>query len=184
MAEDVVNAYIDNVFLKQKSVDEYVVGPALVRRDEMETFANALQEDYSGLNESLGLPFARAIDKTRLSWYRNPSRSGYNIPLISVGPTRNFYPDFLVWKDHDVFAIDTTGGHLLKDKTGRKLPSIEPAKGAPGRLIVRLVSAGKWNADVEQEDSAGDTVWGRKQDNTLRGIHVDAVDRAITREAT
>jgi hypothetical protein len=90
VAEDVVNAYIDNVFLKQKSVDEYAVGPALVRRDEMETFSNALHEGYSGLNESLELPFARAIDKTGLTWYRNPSRSGYNIPLISVGPTRNW----------------------------------------------------------------------------------------------
>ena len=74
------------------------------------------------------MPFARAIDKTGLTWYRNPSRSGYNIPLISVGPTRNFYPDFLVWKGKDVFAIDTTGGHLLKEKTGASCLSIEPAK--------------------------------------------------------
>lgn len=181
VASDVVDAYIDNVYLKQKSVDEYVVGPALVRRDEMETFSNALHEGYSGLNESLELPFARSIDKTGLPWYRNPSRSGYNIPLISVGPTRNFYPDFLVWKGDDVFAIDTTGGHLLKDKTGRKLLSIEPATGASGRLIVRLVSAGKWNANVEQEDIAGFTIWGRKQDNTLRATHVDTVDESVER---
>lgn len=181
VASDVVDAYIDNVYLKQKSVDEYVVGPALVRRDEMETFNNALHEGYSGLNESLELPFARAIDKTGHPWFRNPSRSGYNIPLISVGPTRNFYPDFLVWKGDDVFAIDTTGGHLLKDKTGRKLLSIEPAKGAAGRLIVRLVSEGKWNAAVEQEDSAGFTIWGRKQDNTLRATYVDTTDEAVTR---
>lgn len=188
VAEDVVNAYIDNVFLKQKSIDEYIVGPALVRRDEMETFANALHEGYSGLNESLELPFARAIDKTGLAWHRNPSRSGYSIPLISVGPTRNFYPDFLVWKDQDVFAIDTTGGHLLKEKTGRKLLSIEPAKGSAGRLVVRLVSEGQWSANVEQEDTVGYTVWGRKQDNSLRAIHVDsvedAVERSTTREAT
>ena len=181
VAEDVVDAYIENVFLKQKSVDEYEVGPALVRKDEWETFDNALHEGYSGLNESLELPFARAIDKTGLTWYRNPSRSGYNIPLISVGPTRNFYPDFLVWKGKDVFAIDTTGGHLLKEKTGRKLLSIEPAKPSAGRLIVRLVSEGQWNADVEQEDSAGYTVWGRKQDNKLRATHVDSVEAAVER---
>ena len=86
VAEDVVNAYIENVYLKQKAVDEYIVGPALVRRDEMETFDNALHEGYSGLNESLELPFARAIDKTGLTWCRNPSKSGYNIPLVSTGP--------------------------------------------------------------------------------------------------
>jgi type III restriction enzyme len=180
-AEDVVSAYIENVYLKQKAVDEYEVGPTLVRRDEMVKFDNALHEGYSDLNESLELPFARAIDTTGLTWYRNPSRSGYNIPLITVGPTRNFYPDFLVWKGKDVFAIDTTGGHLLKDKTGRKLLSIEPAKPSAGRLIVRLVSEGQWNTDVEQEDSAGYTVWGRKQDSTLRAIHVDSIEAAVKR---
>jgi type III restriction enzyme len=180
IAEAVVNAYIENVYLKQKSVDQYEVGPALVRKDEMETFSNALHEGYSGFNDLESL-FAHAIDDTGLSWYRNPSRSGYNIPLISIGPTRNFYPDFLVWRGKDVFAIDTTGGHLLKEKTGRKLLSIEPAKPTAGRLIVRLVSQGQWNPDVEQEDTAGYTVWGRKQDNTLRAIHVDSVEAAVDR---
>jgi len=180
-AKQVVDAYIENVYLKQKSVDEYEVGSVLARRDEMHSFDHALHEGYSGLN-NLELPFARAIDKTGLPWYRNPSRSGYNIPLISVGPTRNFYPDFFVWKDADVFAIDTTGGHLLKDKTGRKLLSIVPAKQNVGRLIVRLVSKGEWNVDVEQEDSAGYTVWERKeQDNSLRAVHVDSVDAAVER---
>lgn len=160
------------------------MGAALVRRDEMEPFTNALHEGYSGLNESLELPFARAIDKTGLTWFRNPSRSGYNIPLISVGPTRNFYPDFLVWRGKDAFAIDTTGGHLLKEKTGRKLLSIEPAKATSARLIVRLVSEGQWNGDVEQEDSAGYTVWGRKQDNTLRATHVESVEAAVKRSVT
>jgi len=186
VAEDVVNAYIDNVELKQKAVDEYEVGPALVRMDAMESFTNALHKGYSGLNDSLELPFARAIDKTGFTWCRNPSRSGYNIPLISVGPTRNFYPDFLVWKGKDVFAIDTTGGHLLKEKTGRKLLSIKAAKRTAGRLIVRLVSEGKWNSDVEQEDTTGFTVWGRKQDDSLRATHVEsigaAVERAIARD--
>ena len=181
VAEDVVNAYIDNVFLKQKTVDQYVVGPALVRKDEMETFTNALHEGYSDLSESTEAPFARAIDKTGLTWYRNPSRSGYNIPLISIGPTRNFYPDFLVWKGKDVFALDPTGEHLLKDKTNRKLLSIEPAKPTSGQLIVRLISVGQWNTDVEQEGPDGFTVWGRKQDGDLRAIHVDSVEAAVER---
>lgn len=184
VAEDVVNAYIDNVYLKQKAINPYVVGPALVRRDEMEKFTNALHEGYSGLNKSLELPFARAIDKTGLTWARNPSRSGYNIPLISIGPTDNFYPDFLVWRNKNVYAIDTTGGHLLKDKTGRKLLSIEAAKPTAGRLYIRLVSKGRWNSDVEQEDSSGYTVWGRKQDDSLRAIHVDSVEAAVERLLT
>jgi type III restriction enzyme len=181
VAEDVVDAYIENVHLKQKGVDQFVVGPALVRPDEVEHFDNALHEGYSGLNETLELPFARAIDATGHTWYRNPSRSGYNIPLISIGPTRNFYPDFLVWKGKDVFAIDTTGGHLLQEKTGRKLLAIAPAKATAGRLRVRLVSEGKWNTDVQREDSDGYTVWGRKQDNTLRATHVETIEAAVAR---
>jgi type III restriction enzyme len=142
-----------------------------------------LHEGYSGLNP-LELKFARAIDNTGLTWYRNPSRSGYSIPLISIGPTRNFYPDFLVWKADDVFAIDTTGGHLLKEKTGRKLLSIMPAKGAAGHLIVRLVSEGKWNEAVEQEDSTGYTVWSLKQDGKLRATYVESVEAAVERSLT
>jgi type III restriction enzyme len=185
-AVDVVDAYIENVYLKQKKSDGYLVGPALVRTDEMEYFSNALHDGYSGLNETLELPFAHAIDKTGLKWYRNPasSKSGYSIPLISIGPTRNFYPDFLVWKGKDVYAIDTTGEHLLHEKTGRKLLSIEPAKATGGRLIVRLISEGRWNDEVEREDSAGYTVWGRKQDNNLRTIHVDSPETAIKRALT
>ena len=180
VADDVVEAYIDNVYLKQRTMDPYVVGPALTRREEMATFANALHEGYSGLNP-LELAFACEIDKTGLAWYRNPSRSGYNIPLISIGPTRNFYPDFLVWKGKDVFALDTTGGHLLLEKTGRKLLSIAPATATGGRLLVRLISEGRWNDDVEQEDSEGYTVWGQKQDRLLRTVHVDSVAAAVKR---
>jgi type III restriction enzyme len=180
VAKEVVSAYLENVDLKQKAEDGYEVGPALVRSEGMVSFENSLHEGYDDLNE-LELLFARAIDKLGVTWFRNPSRSGYSIPLISIGPTRNFYPDFIVWKNDDVFAIDTTGGHLLREKTNRKLLSILPAKGASGQLLVRFVSEGKWNGDVEQEDSVGYTVWGRKPDSNLRTAHVDSIDAAVKR---
>lgn len=94
-AHHVVEAYIDNVYLKQRRPDPYKVGSALVRVNEMESFTNAIHDGYSGLN-SLELAFARALDRTGVAWCRNPSRTGYAVPLISVGTTRNFYPDFLV----------------------------------------------------------------------------------------
>lgn len=178
VAREVVTAYIENVDLKQKPIDSYEVGPTYVRIEEIEKFQNALHEGYSDLN-ALELEFARSIDKLGLPWFRNPPKSGYNIPLISVGPTRNFYPDFIAWKGDDVFAIDTTGGHLLKDKTNRKLLSILPAKGASGSLLVRFVSAGTWNAEVEEEDSAGFTVWGRKPDGSLKASLVESIGAAV-----
>jgi type III restriction enzyme len=179
-AGQIVDAYVDNVFLKQSSVDEFPVGSAFVREDEMDLFENALHDGYDGLNQ-LEREFAQALDTTGMRWFRNPSRSGYKIPLISVGRTRNFYPDFIVWSGDDVVAVDTTGGHLLKEKTARKLLSIAPAKRQGGRLLVRLVSAGRWTPAVDQVDSEGFTVWGRKQDGSLRATHVDSIEAAVER---
>lgn len=94
----------------------------------------------------------------------------------------------------DPFAGTGTTGHAVLasnnrhdwrasalEKTGRKLLSIEAAKPTTGRLFIRLVSEGRWSTEVVQEDSAGYTVWGRKQDNSLRAIHVDSVEDAVKR---
>ena len=63
-----------------------------------------------------------AIDKTGLDLVPEPVAQRLRDPADHASaPTRNFYPDFLVWQGNDVLAIDTTGGHLLADKTGRKL---------------------------------------------------------------
>lgn len=178
VAAEVVEAYVEGVFLKQKRIDPYEVSGTFVRRDEWTTYKNAVHEGYSDLNP-LERAFAAAIDETGLTWCRNPSRSGYAIPLISIGSTSNFYPDFLVWKGKDVFAIDTTGPHLLIEKTGRKLLAISPPEKRAGRLFVRLVSPGTWTANVEQEDTDGYTVWGQRPDGKLRAAHADTVERAV-----
>ena len=177
VAEQVVDAYADNVNLKQRRLDPYEVGPALVRIDEQVSFENALHEGYSGLNP-LELQFAKALDRTGLDWCRNPSRSGYGIPLITVGPTSNYYPDFLIWKEDQVFALDTTAPHILSEKIGRKLLTIEPPTGEKTRLWVRFVSEGVYTPDINQVDKGGYTVWGMKPDGTLRATHVDSVDEA------
>lgn len=156
------------------------VGSALARLNELETFTNSIHDGYSDLN-SLELTFARALDRTGLPWCRNPSRTGYAVPLISVGTTRNFYPDFLVWNGANVIALDTTGGHLLHEKTGRKLLSIIPPKSGGGRLLIRFVSEGSYNADIERQDKAGYTVWGLKPGGEPRATVVEDVDAAVER---
>jgi len=183
IAAEVVDAYVENVFLKQKRVDPYHVAATFVRRDEWTQFKNAVHDGYSDLNP-LEISFAKAMDATGLTWCRNPSRSGYAVPLISIGSTSNFYPDFLIWKDKDVFAIDTTGPHLLIEKTGKKLLAVAPPKTGGGRLLVRLISPGKWNPKVEQEDTVGYTVWGQKPDGTLRATYADSVDAAVEQAIT
>ena len=179
-AERVVDAYRDNVELVLKRVDPYVVGSVLVRPDDVLRFNNAVHEGYDGLN-GFEREFAIALDRTGLRWCRNPSRTGYGIPLITIGSTSTFYPDFLVWKRSTVFALDTKGGHVLHDAAARKLLRIEPSAGSKRRLVVGLISRGQWTADIQQEDADGFTVWGLKQDGTRRVVHVVDLKEAISR---
>jgi len=86
----------------------------------------------------LEIEFARELDKFNLKWCRNPSRTGYPIPLITLGSTRNFYPDFLIFSSNKTIAVDTSGEHLIKDKVSRKLLNIGP------KLLVCFISGGKW----------------------------------------
>jgi type III restriction enzyme len=176
----VVDAFIEEVVLVQRRRDPYEVGPILVHPDNIKTFTNSLHEGYSDLNK-LELAFALALDDTGQDWCRNPSRSGYGIPLITLGATKTFYPDFLVWSEADVFALDTSGAHLLAEKTGRKLLAMRPPEKASGRIHIRFISPGRQNVQLQQVDADGFTVWGLREDGSLRATHVDDVENAVER---
>ncbi|HEY0214712.1 MAG TPA: hypothetical protein VGC40_14230, partial [Paenirhodobacter sp.] len=123
-----------------------------------EFFKRSLHERYSGLN-GLELDFARALDRTQRVWARNPSAGGYHIPLLDEG--RAYYPDFLVWVDKGIVAVDTKGTHLLTDATASKLFEIEgPESGR--RIVLRLVSEGHQELSggtVQTRQPGGYTVW-------------------------
>lgn len=178
VATDIVAAYVKNVALVQRKVDPYVVGPVLAREDEVVSFDNAVHEGYDGLN-SLELDFARSLDKTGAMWCRNPVRTGYGIPLITPGSTATFYPDFLLWKDDAVLAVDTKGEHLLLEAAGRKLLTVRTPPGATKTLGIRFVSHGRFNEDVQREDKEGYTLWSRREDGTLRASHFQSLDDVV-----
>lgn len=178
VADQVVSAFLDNVRIIQKSRDPYVVGTQLARPDEIVKFKRALHEGYDRLN-SLESNFARALDKHGAPWCRNLPRSGYGIPLPTLGPTVKFYPDFVVWAGDDVFVIDTKGGHLLAEAVTRKLLWIDAPRNATARLFVRLVSEGTWNARAEQVSADGYTVWGVKQGGERTARHYDSLDKVV-----
>jgi type III restriction enzyme len=161
VAERVVETYIESVQIMQKSRDAYEVGPLLARPEDVRPFKNALHDGYDRLNP-FEVDFAEALDRVGVPWCRNPSRTGYGIPLPSLGPTSNFYPDFIAWANDDVFAIDTKGGHILAEAVARKLLWIEAPKKGETQLFVKLVSEGKWNADAEQVTDEGYSAWGMK----------------------
>lgn len=174
LASKVVHAFIENVSLVQRKPNPYVVGPVLVRESELERFENAVHVGYEGLN-GLEKTFARALDKTGLTWARNPSRSGYGIPLISIGDTEHFYPDFIIWTESHVICIDTKGPHLLRDDAGRKLLSVKPRHEGQ-QLLIRFVTAGEYNGQFEKLNPDGYTIWGLKDDGKPRAQHYDTLD--------
>lgn len=142
VAEQVVDTFLDHVEIIQKPRDPYYVGPQLARPDTFVQFKNSVHDGYDGLN-SFEFSFAQALDNQGVTWSRNPSRTGYRIPLATLGPTAFFYPDFIVWSGNTVYVIDTKGAHLLSEAATRKLLWIETPPKASEHLFVKLVSAGK-----------------------------------------
>ncbi|BCW86476.1 hypothetical protein NicSoilE8_41490 (plasmid) [Arthrobacter sp. NicSoilE8] len=181
LAERVVEAYIREVRLVQRTPDPYIPREMLMRDEEIEPFENSLHEGYSGLN-GLELIVAPAIDKLGLPWMRNPSLTGYGIPLVSVGPTSKFFPDFLIWTEKRVLCIDTKGHQLIQETAGRKLLNIRPKPGAERSLDVRFVSVGKLNDSLQVVDpEAGFSLWGLNDQGQIRTSHFESVNHLLER---
>jgi type III restriction enzyme len=166
-AHKIVDAYIEHSTIVQNSLDHpYVVSSVAVDETKLVRFKNAVHEGYSDLNV-FERNFAEAIDRTRHVWCRNPSQGGFTIPLLDRGNTRNFSPDFLVWVDDLVVAIDTKGDHLITEDAGRKLFFIEKIEDGP-ELVIRLVTQGAWQIAATGQynkisSSAGYSVWMLRQ---------------------
>ena len=179
VASQVAAAFVDHVFLKLRNPNPYEVGPILQHEPNVVEFDNAIHAGYDSLSPQ-ELNFASALDRTALDWCRNPSRTGYGIPLVAPGKTENFYPDFLVWSDGNVFAIDTKGAHLHADAM-RKLVQIRPAAQDKPRVFVRFVTVGLVDEDGAKKDSTGFTVWSFKPNGGREFTHYDSIDDALAR---
>jgi len=178
-ASEVVQTYLEHVVLKQRIHNPYVVGEVMVDPTTAKPFTNALHGSYSGLNKTLELPFADELDKVGVNWCRNPSRSGFGIPLLSPGQSNAFYPDFLAWKGKNMFALDTKGEHILESELGRKLLAIEPNPKAKAKLLVRLISSGHWDDHPQRVSAEGFTVWALGHANALKPIHCATMAEAV-----
>lgn len=177
LGDEVVDAYLKGVRLVQRRLNPYRIGGVLARPDDVLPYSNSLHEGYAGLN-SVEKMFADAIDATGLMWSRNPARTGYGIPLISVGPTANFYPDFLVWTTDRVICIDTKGPHLVHETARRKLLRIRTSDGSH-RLDVQFVSPGKFDDNLEQKHKDGYTCWGMSDDGTIHAQTFDEMSQVV-----
>lgn len=161
----VVDAYVEHSVIVQNSFEPpYTVDSVNIDKTKMVKFSNAVHEGYSDLN-GLEREFAEALDKTKRVWCRNPSQGGFTIPLLDRGRTRNFSPDFLVWTNGHIAAIDTKGDHLIVEDAGRKLFHLEKIGNGPD-LVIRLVTEGKWavrGSEFSKDGGSGYTVWSLRQ---------------------
>jgi type III restriction enzyme len=156
-AEKFVDTYLQHSALVFEEGNPYEVPTIFINPKKQIPFKHAVHKAYSDLN-TLEEPFARALDETKKPWMRNPINGGYAIPLLDKSDTRNFYPDFLVWSDDTVFALDTKGDLLVNKDAGRKLLDIRDEKGKR-RVIVRLISKGTWLDTTHRKSEVGYTVW-------------------------
>lgn len=166
-AAEAVDEYLRHAVVKQLKPKPYEIGSTLVRRGTMETFKNALHEGYDDLRP-FELRFARALDETGLPWARNRSQTGYKIPLVSLGQTVWFFPDFLVWSGDRVLCVDTKGNHLVEGDARRKLLSIQPHKDVSTTVEVKFVTEGTFKADGTPDGKEGFSVWALGSDRSLR----------------
>jgi type III restriction enzyme len=181
IAGQAVDAFIEHSYVIENDDDvPYSVGPIAVDGATAVPFSNAIHSRYSGQNK-FELAIAKTIDRTQRVWCRNPENSGYFIPLLDCGSTTTFYPDFLVWVERSVVAIDTKGDHLLNEDARRKLFDIH-STGERTRLALRIISEGYWNiassGQLGKKGPDGYTVW-RWRNGKLSGAHCKSEKAAV-----
>jgi type III restriction enzyme len=179
VAKKVGEAYIENVYLKLTKPNPYVVGPMLMQLDEIVTFKNAVHGGYDGLN-SFEKEVANGLDRTGLIWARNPSRSGYRIPLTESGRTQDFFPDFLVWEEDQVFAVEVKGAYLHSDAL-RKLVNIQPGPTDLARVWVRFILEGLVDDSGATPSLTGYTILTLRPDGRRSYRHFESIDEALAK---
>lgn len=177
-AEALAVAYVENSELVFEEENPFTVGAILVHPGKAKPFKNGLHDSYDFQND-LEAEIAEEIDKKGLDWCRNPSSGGFSIPLLDIGDKRKFFPDFLVWKDGIVFAIDPKGGHLLAGDAGKKLLNIQDEKGLR-KVLVRFISAGRYDDALQRLGTTGFTVFSAvKSTGGIRARHVSTAGEAV-----
>jgi type III restriction enzyme len=107
-----------------KLISPDITGVSDIHREryKVRRYKHAVHAEYNGMN-----PFetqvADALDLLGNVWCRNPSGpNGYKIPAPSLGAESIwFYPDFLLWTEKEVWAIDPKGRHLFEAAVQSKL---------------------------------------------------------------
>jgi type III restriction enzyme len=113
-------------------------------------FKHSLHREYNGFNP-FELRVAEALDALKMPWCRNPvGKDGYRIPIQELGSdTVSFYPDFLLWTDNEVWALDPKGKHLVVAAVAEKLMDLSGLKGLKPTIRVGFILEGNYILDAQ-----------------------------------
>ena len=161
-AAKIAEVYRSNSVIVQNPMDVTEIGDVYISGESYD-FKNGVHDRYSDFND-FELKFARELDETGYLWMRNPKNGFLRIKLLDGQGTNDFNPDFIVWKDSEILALDTKGDHLILADSARKLFFIERACDGHD-LTVKLISAKQYNEHKKVINSQGFTVWTTKQGN-------------------
>jgi type III restriction enzyme len=127
------------------------VTESLREKYRVRSFVNAVHAEYNGLNP-FEVQVAEALDATGLTWCRNPSQTGYGIPIAEFGAeTENFYPDFILWTDSGIWAIDPKGTHIKEGAVLNKLFSVTGVPGVSISVHVALILEGSHTLTAQEK---------------------------------
>jgi type III restriction enzyme len=163
----IANAYREYSVIVQNPIDTTEIGDIFVS-DKSYEFNHSVHPKYSDFN-TFELTFAKALDEIELPWMRNPKNGFLKINLLDGKGSDTFSPDFIVWKDNEILALDTKGNHLIHTDSVRKLFFIEnmcfsnEKSYSEKNLVIKLISEKRYNSDKQVIDENGYTVWVLKQ---------------------
>ncbi|WP_230289321.1 DEAD/DEAH box helicase family protein [Deinococcus sp. 14RED07] len=124
--------------------------PKKRERYKVRVYQNALHDEYNGLNP-FEVSVATELDKLGGKWCRNPSRTGYSIPVPVIGSgTSSFFPDFLYWSPvkNTIWAIDPKGSFLATDAIRDKLLQVSLIENMPVKIKVALILEDRYEIGV------------------------------------
>ena len=128
------------------SSPDFASGTELQREKyHVRTYQNAVHAEYNGLN-GFEVDVADALDALGLAWCRNPAvaSTGFAIPIPYLGAeVENFYPDFLLWAEDKIWAIDPKGSHLKEGAAQSKLFDVANIPGMATPVHAALILEGK-----------------------------------------
>jgi type III restriction enzyme len=139
-------------------------------------YSNSVHEEYNGMN-SFEVKVAEALDSLGKTWCRNPV-GGYRIPIAELGAdTIWFYPDFLLWTENELWAIDPKGKHILEAAVAQKLLDLSDIKGLTKPVRVAFVLEGSYIVDKQGAFIRHSKVGMTLVRKTSRGVRSQPFDK-------